>query len=188
MNVKVAVLSGVVAFCTSHIGTRIALSINPMVLKAIMLVALPFAGLIILFKKDFGGKDESSNIPKQKKIILALVMGTLIGFYDGIFGPGTGTFAIIGYTALMKYDVKTAVGNSKLLNLFSNYSSLILGIVSGKVIYSIAIPAAICGIMGNYIGSSLAIKNGKKIIKPMMIVVVFLLFINLFYNLVIYFV
>ena len=148
--------------------------------------ALPSVAIVILFKKNLGNENKSHLISRKKKIILAILVGFFIGFYDGIFGPGTGTFGIIAYTSLMGYDAKTATGNSKLLNLFSNYSALIVGIFSGKLILSIVVPAAICGIVGNYIGSTLAIKNGKKIIKPMLIVVIALLFANLFYSLLSY--
>ncbi|MGP1414889.1 MAG: TSUP family transporter [Treponema sp.] len=182
VKIKVAVLSGVFAFCTSQIGTRLVLSIDPIVLRTILFLLLPIIGVLVLVKRDLGGIDNSNTISKKKTIFFAILIGIFVGFYDGFFGPGTGTFAIIAYTTLIKYDSKTAAGNSKILNLFSNYSSLILGILSGKIIYSLVIPAALAGIAGNYVGSSLAIKNGNKIIRPMMIFVVVLLFINLLYN------
>ena len=184
MNVRIALLSGVFALCASQAGIRLALSIDPIVLKMALFFLLPFVALIILFKKDFGGEDLSHTMSRKKKIILAILIGIFVGFYDGAFGPGTGTFGIIAYTTLMKFDVRKALGSSKLLNLFSNYSATIVGIFSGKMIYSLVIPAAIAGIMGNFLGSTLAIKNGKAIIKPMMLVVVFLLFANLLYNII----
>ena len=181
---KIVLISIPFAFTFAQLGMRLALSLEPIILKTILFFALPIVGVIILCKKDLGGKDEEAKLSKKKKVIFAILIGAIIGFYDGIFGPGTGTFAIIAYTTFMKQELRIAVGNSKLLNLSSNYSSLIVGIFSGKIIYSIAIPAAIAGIIGNYIGSSLAIKNGKKIINPMMIIVVALLFLNLLYSLV----
>ncbi len=182
VKIKVAVFSGIFAFCASQIGTRLVLSIDPILLRSVIFILLPIVGVLVLFKRDLGSVDSSSTVPKKRKIFFAIIIGVFVGFYDGVFGPGTGTFAIIAYTTLIKYDAKTAAGNSKILNLFSNYSSLILGILSGKIIYSLVIPAAIAGIAGNFIGSTLAIKNGNKIIRPMMILVVVLLFINLLYN------
>lgn len=184
MDVRIAVLSGVFALCSSQVGIRLALSIDPIILKAVLFFALPFVALTIFFKKDLGSEDASQSLSRKKKIVLAIIIGVVLGFYDGAFGPGMGTFGIIAYTTLMKFDVRKAAGTSKLLNLFSNYSATIVGIFSGRMIYSLVIPAAIAGIMGNYLGSSLAIKNGKKIIRPMMIFVVFLLFANLLYNIV----
>lgn len=182
VKMKVALLSGVFAFCSSQIGTRLVLSIDPIILRSILFLLLPIVGILVLIKRDLGSIDASNSLSNRKTIFFAVLIGIFVGFYDGFFGPGTGAFAIIAYTTLIKYDSKIAAGNSKILNLFSNYSSLILGILSGKIIYSLVIPAALAGIAGNYIGSSLAIKNGNKIIRPMMILVVVLLFINLLYN------
>ena len=113
-------------------------------------------------------------------ITFAILIGVLIGLYDGIFGPGTGTFAIIAYTMIMKYDLRTASGNAKILNLASNYASVITYMIAGTVVYSIAVPAAVCGILGNYLGAGFAIKKGAKFIKPMMIVVVVLILGKMF--------
>ena len=98
-----------------------------------------------------------------------------IGLYDGIFGPGTGTFAIIAFTTLMGFDLRTAGGNAKVLNLASNYASLVTYLSSGLVVFSIGIPCAISGIVGNLLGSHFALKKGAKFIRPMMLVVLVLL-------------
>ena len=102
-------------------------------------------------------------------------IGLGIGLYDGIFGPGTGTFAIIAFTTLMGFDLRTAGGNAKVLNLASNYASLVTYLSSGLVVFSIGIPCAISGIVGNLLGSHFALKNGAKFIRPMMLVVLVLL-------------
>ena len=136
--------------------------------------------MFILLKRDFGDENKSDSIPKVKAYILAFVIGIIIGFYDGLIGPGTGTFAIIAYCLIMKYDLRTASGNAKMLNFASNCASLIAFIYSGKILYSIAIPAAVSGIAGNYMGAGFAIKKGAKFIRPMMIVVIVLLFAKMF--------
>lgn len=110
-----------------------------------------------------------------KAVFVSLLIGLSVGFYDGFIGPGTGTIAIFFFSAFMKYDLKTASGNTKILNLSSNISALVSFMISGMVIYQIAIPAAICNIAGNYIGSGLAVKKGSKFIRPVMITVVVML-------------
>ena len=92
-----------------------------------------------------------------------------------MFGPGAGTFAIFAFSSIMKYDLKTASGNAKIVNLASNYASLLTFALAGTVYYQIAIPAGICNIIGNYIGSAYALKKGGKFIRPMMIVVLIFL-------------
>ena len=110
-----------------------------------------------------------------KKTLLALGIGLGIGLYDGIFGPGTGTFAIIAFTSLMRFDLRTANGNAKVLNLASNYASLFTYLSSGLVVFTVGIPCAISGIVGNIIGSHFALTKGAKFIRPMMLVVLVLL-------------
>ncbi|MEF9953548.1 MAG: TSUP family transporter, partial [Clostridium sp.] len=90
--------------------------------------------------------------------------------------PGTGTFLTIAFTSLCGFSIITASGNTKVVNLAANLAALFVFIINGKVWYALGIPAAICGMAGNYLGSSLAIKNGAKFIKPVIILVIVLLF------------
>lgn len=179
---KVAAVSAVCSSIASYIGIRIALMINQETLKTVLVIVLPIVAVLLLFKRNFGTENKSADIPKKKALILAACAGLVIGFYDGLIGPGTGTIAIIVFSAWMKYDLKTASGNAKILNLASNYATLIAVIAGNKVIYSIAVPAAVFGIIGNYIGAGFAIKKGTAFIKPLMICVIILLFGKLFYD------
>ena len=107
--------------------------------------------------------------------LLALGIGLGIGLYDGIVGPGTGTFAIIAFTTLMGFDLRTANGNGKVLNLASNYASLFTYLMNGLVVFHIGIPCAVSNILGNLLGSHFALKKGARFIRPMMLVVLVLL-------------
>ena len=178
----VAAISALFSFLFSFLGTKLALRINQETLKTILVIVLPIIAVMLLFKRNFGSENQSQSIPKKKALMLAACAGLALGFYDGLIGPGTGTIAIILFSAWMRYDLKTASGNAKILNLASNYASLIAVILGGKVIYSIAIPAAFFGIAGNYIGAGFAIKKGTAFIKPLMIAVIILLFGKLFYD------
>lgn len=179
---QVAAISAVCSFVAAYLGIRIALMINQETLKTVLVIVLPIVAVLLLFKRNFGAENQSADIPKKKAFILAACAGLVIGFYDGLIGPGTGTIAIIVFSVGMKYDLKTASGNAKVMNLASNYASLIAVITGNKVIYSIAIPAAVFGIIGNYIGAGFAIKKGTAFIKPLMICVIVLLFGKLFYD------
>lgn len=175
LDIKTALLSALSSFIGSGLATKAALLIDGQKLKLILLVVLPFVAVFLLMKRNYGEHDRSAELSGKKSIILALLIGFLIGGYDGLLGPGTGTFAIIAYCALMRYDLKTASGNAKILNLASNCASAITFMAAGSVLYRAALPAAICGILGNYIGSGLAIKKGGKFIRPMMTAVICLL-------------
>ena len=114
---------------------------------------------------------------------MAAGIGLVIGGYDGFFGPGAGTFLMLAFTGLCRFDLLTASGNTKVANSASNLASLVTFAIAGKVMWSVGIPAALCGIVGNYVGSSLALKGGAKVIRPMFFVVLALLLARLIYGL-----
>ena len=86
---------------------------------------------------------------------------------------------MIAFTSLCKFDLLTASGNTKVANSASNVASLITFALSGQVLWAVGIPAALCGIAGNYVGSGIAIKGGAKVIRPMFLVVLSLLIFRL---------
>lgn len=179
MDICIASTAAVSSFISSAMASHIALMLDDKILKTLLVIIIPIVSIIILFNKNYGSKNLSGEIGRTKSFIMAVLIGLLIGFYDGLIGPGTGTFAIIAFSVLMKYDLRNASGNAKLLNLASNYASLVTFMFAGTIEYSIAIPAAFFGILGNYIGADLAIKKGAKFIRPMMIVVLILLLVKM---------
>lgn len=174
---KTAVISSLFSFVGSFTGSQIALLINQDTLKKAFTMVLPFIALFVLFNKN-------SNEGVQKLFgaplyITAALIGFVIGMYDGLIGPGTGTFLIFAYTIFIGFDYTTASGNAKIINLASNVAAAVNYIFAGKVLWALAIPAAVANLLGNYIGSSMAIKNGSKIIKKMLILVLIGIFIKL---------
>lgn len=175
MNVKVGILAAIGSFAGSTLGSRIVLLLSDDVLNLMLLVILPLAAVLILWRRKMPDENHDDGILTAKKALLALCIGVGIGLYDGMIGPGTGTFAIIAFTTLMGFDLRTANGNAKVLNLASNYASLVTYVLSGYVVFSIGIPCAISGIAGNLLGSHFALKKGARFIRPMMLVVLVLL-------------
>lgn len=182
LDLKIGAISACGSFIAAYIGSSVALIIDEDLLKKIFVIVLPFVAVIILNKRQFGDENFAYLIEEKKAYLLALLIGLLIGFYDGLIGPGTGTFAIIAYCAIMRYDLKTASGNAKVLNTASGLASVIRFIISGKIVYAIAIPAAFFSITGSYIGAGLAIRKGSRFIKPMMILVITLLFSKMLFQ------
>lgn len=119
---------------------------------------------------------------RGRAALLAFMIGLLIGGYDGLFGPGTGTFAIMAFSVLMGFDLRTASGNAKILNLASNYASLMTFAFAGTIIYGVALPAALCGIAGNYLGAHCALTKGARFIRPMMLTVLMMLVLKLLFD------
>lgn len=143
-----------------------------------MIVLTPIVAVITLIKKNFQpytGKP----FKNSKYIIIGLLTGLIVGFYDGFFGPGTGMFLQLGFIMILKLEPIKAAGNARIVNWASNITAVITFIISKNVLYKIAIPCAACSILGNFIGSQLAIKKDVKIIRPIMLLVVILLFIKI---------
>lgn len=185
INLKVAIRSAIFALIGSGLGAQLALFLSDHFLRLTMVVLLPFIAIFVLFnKKNTGDESTFSTLSNQKAVVLSALIGFSIGMYDGFFGPGTGTFLILAYTALMGFDFKTACGNAKIVNLASNFAALVVFILAGKVLYVVAIPAALFSITGNWIGSGLAIKKGAKFIKPVLVGVLILLFMKIIYDMV----
>ncbi len=166
------------ALCGSWLGARIALALDDRYLKYCLLVLLPAITVFIAFKNNFGEKETRLG-SKPRVIALSVLVGFVIGTYDGFFGPGTGSFLILAFTEIVGFDLRTASGNTKVVNLSSNIAALVTFIAAGKVAYALAVPATFFGIVGNWIGSGLAIKNGKKIIRPVFLFVLLLLFVRI---------
>ena len=176
VDIPVGLTAAAGAFLCSAIAARIVLLLHEQTLKTMMLVILPIVAAVTLVNKDMGGENHSDRFSKGGKYTLAFLIGALVGFYDGLFGPGTGTFALIGFCLILKYDMRTATGNAKFLNLASNYASLVVFILAGTVYWAVDLPAAAFNIAGNFIGAGVAIKKGAAVIRKMLMVVIVLLF------------
>lgn len=179
VHLKSAIASVIGALMGSRIGALAALALSDIYLKYCLIILLPVIAVFILTRRDFGENTWAENLSMTKIVVLSLVSGFVIGAYDGFFGPGTGTFLILIYTSLIGFNLITASGNAKMVNLASNVSALFTFIQNGTVYFWVGLPAAIFGIIGNWIGSGLAIKKGAKVIKPVFIGVLILLFVKI---------
>ncbi|NLI92752.1 MAG: TSUP family transporter [Peptococcaceae bacterium] len=184
VHIKTVVISVACALAGSAAGARTVLYVNDHLFRIILIIVIPIVAVFVTLKKDFGTTNEVDSLNQRKVIILSAVIGLGIGFYDGFMGPGTGTFLIFCYALLLHFDLVTASGNAKLVNLSSNIGALIMFLIHGQVYFALAVPAAFFGIAGNFIGSGLALKNGSKIIKPVFIIALGLLILNLIYSLI----
>lgn len=179
VEIPVGLCAAAGAFCCSTISSRIVLFLDERTLKTMMAVILPFVAVITLLNKNMGGTDESGQFSRRKHMVLGALIGCLIGFYDGMFGPGTGTFALIAFCLILRYDMQHGTGNAKFLNLASNYASLVVFFLAGTIYWQVALPAAAASIFGSFLGSGTAIKKGAKFIRRMMMVVIALLFVKM---------
>lgn len=182
MDLKVGLLAAAGSFVGSALGVQLVLVLSDTTLRAMMLVILPVAAGVILWRRNLPDENRDDGRFTHKKALIALAIGLGIGCYDGLFGPGTGTFAILAFSTVMGFDLRRAGGNAKLLNLASNYASLITYLFSGLVVFHIAVPCAASNLLGNWLGARLALKNGAKFIRPMLLCVLTLLLCKIGYE------
>jgi len=179
IDYKAAVAGCLGALIGSWVGTRLALSLSPRALQVCLMVLLPLVGVFIVSSRGIGNA-QLKNQPREKiKFILSALIGLVIGCYDGFFGPGTGLFMTLALSGLVHLDLIKAVGTTKLLNLSSNMASMLTWLINGKILFSVAIPCTLCSIAGGYLGSRLAMKVGKKLIRVVLVLVAALLFIKI---------
>ena len=132
----------------------------------------------MLNKKLFHDKGSDSVTLDKRTYITAVIAAFIIGIYDGFYGPGTGTFLIIAFTVFAKLSIKTANAQAKVINLTTNITSLIIFLLNGQVLIPVGIAAALCNMAGGYLGAGMVMKNGAKIVKPSILLVLFLLLLK----------
>jgi len=159
----------------SYIGSKLVMYVPDYIIQWAILLSIPIA-LIFLLKKSKEIKEENTKLSK-KTIILSTAP---VGFYDGLLGPGTGTYMTISMKKFLHLDYIIATASTKPLNLATNVGSAIAFLMAGKVIWFIALPMAVANVLGSYVGSHYAIKGGEKFIKKVLIyVLVFMLIANI---------
>jgi uncharacterized protein len=179
VHYKSAVFSIFGALLGSFLGAKAALALDDRYLRYFLIVSLPVIAVFILTKRGFGEQNKAVIISNTKLVVLSALSGLIIGAYDGFFGPGAGAFLILIYTTILGFNITVASGNAKIVNLASNISAVFTFMIGGKVAFAVGIPAALFGILGNWIGAGLAVKNGARIIKPVFVCVVVLLFLKI---------
>ena len=166
----------------SWLGAQLALLVEPDIFKLVMLVVLPMTGFYVLFKKPF--RSDKAPFSDLKTILITLVLGFLIGIYDGFYGPGTGTFLILLLTAIAHVSLNEAAGTTKVINLATNVSALVVFLMNGVVWFPLALVAAVFGIAGNYIGANYFTSKGTGFVKPVIMVVLTIFFIKICWELI----
>ncbi|KJK10340.1 membrane protein [Burkholderiaceae bacterium 16] len=137
--------------------------------------SLPFILVILLVytvaKKNLG-TEHAPSLSGGKERVAALVAGAAIGFYDGVFGPGTGSFLMIVFVRVFGYDFLHASASTKVVNLATNLAALLLLAAKGHVWWQLGLVMAVANVAGSQVGSRLALKHGSAFVRRVFIVVV----------------
>ncbi len=178
INLKLAVPSVAAALAGSSLGAQLSLLVSEDVMKYILFAVLPLAAFFVLNRhlfRDYGGKAEVT----RRAVAVCILAAFIIGGYDGFYGPGTGTFLIIAFTVFAKMSVSSANAQAKVINLTSNIASLAVFLLNHQVVFLLGLAGAVCNMAGNYLGSGLAMSRGSKIVRPVILAVLLLLFLKI---------
>lgn len=171
LNWKLLSTMAALAFCSAFLGSYLLTLVSNDFMKPLLLMVLVALAIYTFTKKNFGQHIEKEHSP-QRQYLLAVVMSLCIGFYDGFIGPGTGSFLVFGFVMILGFDFLHASANAKMVNLATNFGSICLFVLKGKIIWAIAIPMAVCNALGGWMGAKLAIKKGNGFIRIFFLVVV----------------
>ena len=181
---KVAWRAAIPAVCGAlpgaAIGARLQLLVPERIIYIFMMCMIPVVALVTLLRKNKMPEEELPEKPVN--LFVSTLVGLVIGTYDGFFGPGTGTFLMMAFTMFCGLNLVMASGSAKVVNLASNLASMVTFLFSGQILYLLALPAAACSMLGNYLGARLAVKKGARAIKPMFYVVLTLLMLTVLYR------
>jgi hypothetical protein len=167
---KVLIAMGIPAFLGSAGGAVLASEIPTSSMRPMVLVLLIVVAIYTWFKPELG-KFENLRHQPQRRVQIAAIAGVVIGFYDGIFGPGTGSFLMLILVASLGYAFITASAIAKVVNVATNVGAIMVFGINGAVIWQIGIIMGVANISGAVIGARLAIKGGSTLVRKVFLLV-----------------
>jgi uncharacterized protein len=162
------------AFVASFLGAELATQIDGERLKGAVVVAIIALAIYMFVRKDLG-QVENRRFTPGRETWAAFFVGSACGFYNGLIGPGTGTFLVFGFVSVLGLDFLKSSAVSKAVNVAGDVSSFAVLAWSGYVVWLVAIPLVIANVAGSFVGSKLAILKGSRFIRQVFFVVVFAL-------------
>lgn len=173
---QLAVFCAAASLAGAALGANIALLIPDSAFRILMLIILPLTALYVLRKKDLFSGENRRELSFLHSVLLSSAIAFALGMYDGFYGPGTGTFLILLLTRFAHMDLHRANGITKVINLSSNLSSLVVYLTSGQVLMVLGLSAGLFSILGNYLGSRCFTKKGAAIARPIILLVLVVFF------------
>ncbi|SCA56907.1 conserved hypothetical protein; putative inner membrane protein [Candidatus Terasakiella magnetica] len=157
-------------FIGSASGTLLVQRLDASILVDIIPFLLLAVGLYFLAKPKIGLEDQKQRVGLWG---FSFIAGFTLGFYDGFFGPGTGSFFAVAFITLMGFNLLKATAHTKILNFTSNIASLLFFILGGQVIWVVGLIMAMGQMIGGYVGAHMSMKHGSKIIRPLLVIICF---------------
>ncbi len=166
--------AAICALAGSFAGAGSVTQIDPAFIRKLIPLILLVVLIYTLVKKDLGA-NHKPHTNKNRERVIACLIGAVIGWYDGFFGPGTGSFFIFLFVRFLGYDFLNASASAKLLNVATNIAAIVLFALKGHVWWHIGLMMAVANMAGSFIGSHLALKHGTGFVRWVFVIVVGLL-------------
>ena len=173
-DIPLTITMMVPAFIGSMAGAAFAASVPKEFFKPFIVLLLTSVAIYTWRKPDLG-MSENLKFTNQKRLFLVALIGLLIGFYDGIFGPGTGTLLVFFLVSGIGYAFLKASGTAKLVNIATNAGAILSFQITGHIWWQLGLLLAIANVSGAILGSRLAIKGGSPLVRKVFLAVTFLL-------------
>ena len=171
----------VISFAGSFAGAWAVTVISSDFLRKLLPVVLVLVLAYTLLKKDMG-RNHAPRFAGRAETLVACTIGLVIGFYDGFFGPGTGSFFVFLFVRLLGYDFLNASVSAKLLNIATNVAAIVLFSLKGHVWWHFAVPLALANVMGSMLGTYMALRHGTGFVRSIFILVVSVLILKTGYD------
>lgn len=165
------------ALICGFLGARVAALLPADAFRPLILLLLVGVLVYTLWKKDIGAL-HAPRLSRRHQLVTGLLTGGVIGFYDGFFGPGTGSFLVIAFVGLFGFSFLAASASAKLVNVVTNLAALGYFVFAGYVRYDIAAPMGVFNVAGSLTGATLAIRKGSAFVRRLFIAVVTLLILR----------
>ncbi|MDH7514388.1 MAG: TSUP family transporter [Bacteroidota bacterium] len=165
VHLPLAITAFAASFAGSYMGAWTVLRLPSDFLAKVIPALIIIVGVITFIRKNFGVTDRFTEA-RIRHFLGVILFASTLGFYDGFFGPGTGSFLAFGFVFFFRFGFVRATGNAKAANLASNYAAITAFLFGGKILWPTAVIMGIANILGAWIGAGLTIRGGTKIIKP----------------------
>lgn len=164
-------LAAGVAGVMSFLGARVVSGLHPELLRPLILGLLVVIAIYTFWRKDFGAL-HAPRLSDRRELLYGTGVGVVIGFYDGFFGPGTGSFLLFAFVGLFGYNFLSSSAAAKVVNIATNIAALAYFIYTRQILWHIALPMAVCNVGGSVLGARTALRQGVGFVRGLFLVVV----------------
>jgi uncharacterized protein len=168
---KTVLAAAAPAFVFSAIGVQCVQLLRGEFLKPLVFVLLVVVAIYTYRRKDFGHL-HAPRFLSHHEMLAAVLVGIVIGFYDGFFGPGTGSFLIFIFIGVFRFDFLTASASAKVINLATNLAAVIAFGLAGNILWKYGAAMAACNVAGSLVGTRWAVAKGNRFVRTLFLCVV----------------